>query len=91
MSKQNDFDFDEMALEDEEPERKLDMDLESPTPSEIEARIKKLFPNEDIIKVDEKFELLRMAAGNYRLNNTALEDLTVADLKRLDDFLKTKE
>lgn len=88
----NEFDVNDMALEEETKGKgeDLDMSLETLSPVAIGARIAKLFPDEDIIKVDEKSELLKMASGDYRFNETALKDLTVEELSKVEDFLKDK-
>lgn len=82
----------DMSLLDKEKEtKKFDMSLESPASSDLEARIKKSFPEDNIIRIDEKTEILKMASGNYRLNDTEIKDLNSTELNRIDLFLKSKE
>lgn len=89
MSNNKKFDVKDMALEDEKKvEKPPDMSLESPSHSEIEARIKEAFPDKNIIKIDDSSSLMRMATGNYRLDDTSLDDLPAKDLNRIDIFLK---
>ena len=84
------FDIEDMALEGNEKTEKLDMEL-SPSPSEIEAKIKEIFPNEDVIEIEPGFKLSKMMAGNYLFNDaTSLKDLTTEDLNKIDDFLKSR-
>lgn len=83
------FNVDDMALEGDEKSEKFNMELESPAPSEIEARIKELLPHKDIIEIEADFKLVKMASGNYVLNyKTPLEDLTPEDLNKIDKYLK---
>ena len=88
---ENKFDIDDMALEDNEQSEKLDMDLESLSPVEIAARIKESFPDANIIKVNDKTDLVKMASGSYSLGDTALKDCTPDELNEIDNFLKSKE
>lgn len=90
MSKKK-FDIEDMALEGEEKTRKLDMELESPSPVETAARIKEIYPDQNIIKVDEKVDIMKMASGDYKFGNTLLKDCTPDDLNKIDEFLKKKE
>lgn len=80
----------DMSLNDEPKKENLDMNLESPSPVEIEARIKEAYPNQDIIKVNDKTSLMRMASGGYKFGDTSLEDCTPDDLNKIDTFLKSK-
>lgn len=89
----NDKFIDDMSLEGkpEKPE-KLDMELESPSALEIGVKLREIFPYENTIEVETGFKLVKMAAGNYTLNNkTPLEDLTAKDLNKINGFLKSRK
>ena len=76
----SEFKVKDMFLEDEERSQKkndvLDMSLNDNLPEEIEAKIKRQFPDEYTIKVEEGFELVKMANGrSYTVNGkTPIED-----------------
>ena len=91
MNKENEFNIDDMALDEESQEKEeFDMGLESRSPFEIEAKIKEMFPDQDVIKVEEGLEIMKMASGDYTVNNKLLKDLRAEDLNKIDDFLSKK-
>jgi len=91
MNKENEFSIDDMALDEESQEKEeFDMSLESRSSSEIEAKIRAVFPDQDVIKVEEGLEIMKMASGGYTVNNKSLKDLRAEDLNKIDDFLSKK-
>lgn len=82
----------DMAL-DEESEKKeenFDMSLETPSFSELETRIAKLFPDENYIYITPDAPLCKLSDGKYSLRSIPIADLTDDWKKKLDDFLKSK-
>lgn len=89
---EKEFSINDMALEGKkEPEKKLDMSLTDLNFAEVATRISTTFPDQDINKVDEKVDIVKMASGGYNLGDTALKDCTPDDLNRIDAFLKSKK
>ena len=92
MSNDNDKVIDGMSLTDEVKHPKpLDMDLEGPDVVHVGTRIATLFPDADVIDLIDDLKIMRMADGSYQVKGKSLKELASLDLKKLDEFLKSKE
>lgn len=84
------FDIENMTLEDDKKFEKLDMELGGPDPEDIGNRIKKLFPDMDLIDLIDDLKIIKMASGEYTINNVPLREIASWDLEKVDSFLKSK-